>query len=83
MQIKKYRKGFRFYCKHSREFYGPTFRTLEDITCFERWYDGDPSFINTIIDTRTWKQILEIWKSNTHPSPDLEKCIVNLKNLSM
>jgi hypothetical protein len=64
LQIKNYRKGYRFYCKQMNKYYGPTFKNLDNITSFERWYDGDPRYIETLLDSRKWKRVLEEWNKH-------------------
>jgi hypothetical protein len=75
LEIQSYRKGYRFYCKHSKKFYGPTFKNFESIHCFEKWYDGDPRYVNTFLEPRTWNEILEAWTQQVYPAPDLSKSV--------
>lgn len=59
LQPKNYRKGYRLYCKFLKKYKGPYFRSIDVVEKFVGWYDGDPRYIETIIDSTTWKNAIQ------------------------
>lgn len=68
LEIKFYRKGYRLYCKMTGKYFGPTWINLEKLDSFLSWYDGDPRFIETILEPKTWDIILQEWFLACTPS---------------
>lgn len=59
LKAKKFRNGYKLYCEHTGEYYGPHFKNADSIMEFINWYCGDPRYIGTWINMRTWEEILK------------------------
>jgi hypothetical protein len=37
---------------------------VQSLQCFEWWYQGDPRYISTPFDKRSWNEVIEEWKQH-------------------
>lgn len=65
LQPKRYRTGFRLYCKFSKRHFGPHFPTLAALQAFLAWYDGEPRYVGTWLEPRDWPLLLRVWAAET------------------
>lgn len=65
-EIAAYREGYRFYCRFSKDYFGPHFKKKGAILAFNAWFDGDPRLVGTKVDEHnTWPVVIGKWTSTT------------------
>jgi len=57
-------RKWRFFDEADHSWIGPEFPSEEYLLRFEEWYDGDPRFINTVFNNKSWEDIIEDFKKN-------------------